>query len=78
MQRAQNLHPSHLQREDGEENGALVKEMFHASTSTSVIGFNVKNAMFFPPEVEKGLWPEYYSLSDHAHLTVEFTLEEIK
>ncbi|KAK1321714.1 putative calcium-binding protein [Acorus calamus] len=37
------------------------------------IGFNVKNAVLFPPEVEKGLWPENYSLSDHAPLTVVFS-----
>ncbi|OMO97754.1 Endonuclease/exonuclease/phosphatase [Corchorus olitorius] len=34
------------------------------------IGFSVKNAVLFPPEVEKGRWPEHYSLSDHARLTV--------
>ncbi|XXG66985.1 hypothetical protein AAC387_Pa06g0431 [Persea americana] len=37
------------------------------------IGFDVKNAVLFPPEVEKGLWPENYSLSDHAPLTVVFS-----
>ncbi|KAK7321325.1 hypothetical protein VNO77_31852 [Canavalia gladiata] len=37
------------------------------------IGFNVKNAVLFPPEVEKGRWPEDYSLSDHARLTVVFS-----
>ena len=37
------------------------------------IGFKVKNAMFFPCEVEKGLWPEDYSLSDHARLTAVFS-----
>ena len=51
--------------------------MFDTSTSTTMIGFNVKNAMLFPPEVEKGMWPENYSLSDHAHLTVEFSLVEM-
>lgn len=34
------------------------------------IGFSVKNAVLFPTEVEKGMWPEDYSLSDHARLTV--------
>ncbi|XP_061340894.1 uncharacterized calcium-binding protein At1g02270-like isoform X2 [Gastrolobium bilobum] len=38
-----------------------------------VIGFEVKNAMLFPREVEKGLWPEDYSLSDHARLTTVFS-----
>eukprot|EP00262_Sarcandra_glabra_P003014 TRINITY_DN13452_c0_g1_i1.p1 TRINITY_DN13452_c0_g1~~TRINITY_DN13452_c0_g1_i1.p1 ORF type:complete len:258 (+),score=49.83 TRINITY_DN13452_c0_g1_i1:60-776(+) len=37
------------------------------------IGFDVKNAVLFPPEVEKGMWPENYSLSDHAPLTVVFS-----
>ncbi|KAJ7963390.1 Calcium-binding endonuclease/exonuclease/phosphatase family [Quillaja saponaria] len=36
-------------------------------------GFNVKNAALFPREVERGMWPEDYSLSDHARLTVTFT-----
>lgn len=30
---------------------------------------DVKNAAHFPPKVEKGMWPENYSLSDHARLT---------
>ncbi|XP_062091249.1 uncharacterized calcium-binding protein At1g02270-like isoform X2 [Humulus lupulus] len=34
------------------------------------LGFKVQSAAFFPREVEKGLWPEHYSLSDHARLTV--------
>ncbi|KAJ4979578.1 hypothetical protein NE237_010358 [Protea cynaroides] len=42
------------------------------STATT-IGFKIKNAVLFPPEVEKGQWPENYVLSDHAHLTVEFS-----
>ncbi|KAB2596908.1 calcium-binding protein [Pyrus ussuriensis x Pyrus communis] len=37
------------------------------------IGFSVKNAVLFPPEVEKGTWPEDYSFSDHARLTVVFS-----
>lgn len=37
------------------------------------IGFSVKNAVLFPQETEKGSWPEDYSLSDHARLTVVFT-----
>ncbi|GAB4858632.1 hypothetical protein Ancab_010105 [Ancistrocladus abbreviatus] len=36
------------------------------------ISFSVKNAVFFPAEVEKGKWPEHYSLSHHARLTVVF------
>ncbi|RDX89073.1 putative calcium-binding protein [Mucuna pruriens] len=37
------------------------------------IGFKVKNAMLYPREVEKGLWPEDYSLSDHARLSAVFS-----
>lgn len=37
------------------------------------IGLAVKNAVLFPREAEKGLWPENYSLSDHARLTAVFT-----
>ncbi|GFY83382.1 calcium-binding endonuclease/exonuclease/phosphatase family [Actinidia rufa] len=37
------------------------------------IGFSVKNAVLFPTEVEKGMWSEDYSLSDHARLTVVFS-----
>ncbi|KAK7372872.1 hypothetical protein VNO80_06262 [Phaseolus coccineus] len=40
------------------------------SEEEQTIGFDVKNAVLFPPEVEKGRWPEDYSLSDHATLTV--------
>lgn len=43
----------------------------HAIEET--IGFIVKNAALFPAEVEKGTWPEDYSLSDHAKLTVVFS-----
>lgn len=38
-----------------------------------VVGFTVKYAFLFPREVEKGLWPENYSLSDHAPLSVVFS-----
>ncbi|KAI3756984.1 hypothetical protein L6452_04517 [Arctium lappa] len=36
-------------------------------------GLSVKNAAMFPTEAENGLWPEEYSLSDHACLMVEFS-----
>ncbi|KAJ6679939.1 ENDONUCLEASE/EXONUCLEASE/PHOSPHATASE FAMILY PROTEIN [Salix purpurea] len=42
-------------------------------TEEEAIGFNVKNAVLFPREAEKGMWPENYSLSDHARLTVVFS-----
>ncbi|XP_051142690.1 uncharacterized calcium-binding protein At1g02270-like isoform X1 [Andrographis paniculata] len=44
----------------------------NGSTEQRIIGFRVKNAALFPEEVEKGTWPENYSLSDHARLTVTF------
>lgn len=43
------------------------------SKQQQTIGFSVKNAVLFPPEVEKGRWPDDYSLSDHARLTVVFS-----
>ncbi|KAE9464625.1 hypothetical protein C3L33_03422, partial [Rhododendron williamsianum] len=45
----------------------------HVDSTEQTIGFSVKNAVLFPTEVEKGLWPEDYSLSDHARLTVVFS-----
>lgn len=44
-----------------------------ANGTEQTIGFSVKNAVLFPTEVEKGMWPEDYSLSDHARLTVVFS-----
>lgn len=44
-----------------------------ATDAEEAIGFSVKNAVLFPTEVEKGTWPEDYSLSDHARLTVVFS-----
>uniref|UniRef100_A0A5B7CGB7 EF-hand domain-containing protein n=1 Tax=Davidia involucrata TaxID=16924 RepID=A0A5B7CGB7_DAVIN len=60
-------------KEDGEENGSRTKETRNSLTSATTIGFDVNKAMLFPPEVERGVWPENYSLSDHAQLTVEFS-----
>lgn len=37
------------------------------------LGLGVKNAELFPNETENALWPEDYSLSDHASLTVVFS-----
>lgn len=42
-------------------------------TEREVLGFMVENAYLFPHEVEKGMWPENYSLSDHARLSVVFS-----
>ncbi|KAF9597657.1 hypothetical protein IFM89_020537 [Coptis chinensis] len=65
--------PSFQQREDKSEDTEIQEEILpDKSKISTTIGFDVKNAVLFPPEVEHGMWPEYYSLSDHAHLTVEF------
>ncbi|KAL4622018.1 hypothetical protein ACB092_06G267000 [Castanea dentata] len=42
-------------------------------TNEEAIGFRVKNALLFPREAEKAMWPENYSLSDHASLNVVFS-----
>ncbi|XP_073122587.1 uncharacterized calcium-binding protein At1g02270-like [Henckelia pumila] len=55
--------------EEGEE--VVCDEMVNEMEQT--IGFKVKNAVLFPTEVENGTWPEDYSLSDHARLTVVFS-----
>ncbi|KAH6756248.1 Calcium-binding endonuclease/exonuclease/phosphatase family [Perilla frutescens var. hirtella] len=58
--------------EQGVEVGDEVWDPF-ANDMEQAIGFSVKNAVLFPTEVEKGMWPEDYSLSDHARLTVVFS-----
>ncbi|KAK7301003.1 hypothetical protein RJT34_11857 [Clitoria ternatea] len=45
----------------------------NANEEEKTTGFRVQNAVLFPPEVENGRWPEDYSLSDHARLTVVFS-----
>jgi hypothetical protein len=37
------------------------------------IGFDVKGASLFPSEVEQGIWPENYLMSDHALLSAVFS-----
>ncbi|XP_057956222.1 uncharacterized calcium-binding protein At1g02270-like isoform X2 [Malania oleifera] len=59
------------QTSGNEDNKAQIKRNFSGRSLTTV-GFNVQKATLFPPEVAKGMWPEHYSLSDHAQLTVEF------
>uniref|UniRef100_A0A2P2LNP1 EF-hand domain-containing protein n=1 Tax=Rhizophora mucronata TaxID=61149 RepID=A0A2P2LNP1_RHIMU len=56
-----------------EENCAVRMEDFEQETKEGAIGLTVKNAVLCPPEAEKGMWPENYSLSDHARLTVVFS-----
>lgn len=57
-----------LEETSDEERRDATKDM-----SKLTIGFDVKNAVLFPPEAEKGMWPENYALSDHAPLTVVFS-----
>ncbi|XP_058085433.1 uncharacterized calcium-binding protein At1g02270 [Magnolia sinica] len=56
-----------------EENSEQEKADVRKGPERLAIGFDVKNAVLFPPEVEQGMWPENYSLSDHARLTVVFS-----
>ena len=53
------------------------KESVMESKKEEAIGLKLKKAVLFPQETEKGLWPEDYSLSDHACLTVQFSLVKI-
>ncbi|XP_047328322.1 uncharacterized calcium-binding protein At1g02270-like [Impatiens glandulifera] len=55
-----------IEEDDEEEEGEDGKEQ-------QMVGFNVKDAVLSPTEVEKGKWPKNYSLSDHARLTVVFS-----
>ncbi|PIA28137.1 hypothetical protein AQUCO_07200048v1 [Aquilegia coerulea] len=67
--------PSFQQRDDNKDDTEIQREstLPDKSKISTIIGFDVRNAALFPPEVEQGNWPDYYSLSDHAHLTVEFS-----
>ncbi|KAH9610933.1 hypothetical protein KSS87_015850, partial [Heliosperma pusillum] len=56
--------------DDSEDGSTHDGEVRH---TVQTIGFSVKNAVLFPTEVEKGMWPEDYLLSDHARLTVVFS-----
>ncbi|KAJ7959463.1 Calcium-binding endonuclease/exonuclease/phosphatase family [Quillaja saponaria] len=59
--------------EQRDENGNDTRNNGSKGNQEQTIGFSVKNAVLFPPEVEKGRWPEDFSLSDHARLTVVFS-----
>ncbi|KAJ8427915.1 hypothetical protein Cgig2_023291 [Carnegiea gigantea] len=67
QQRIWNLTRSEESEHGGENSSNEIRN------TVQTIGFSVKNAVLFPTEVEKGKWPEYYSLSDHARLTVVFS-----
>ncbi|KAL0913156.1 hypothetical protein M5K25_016594 [Dendrobium thyrsiflorum] len=70
VQRIWNLACSENSEQAGNEESDSTNGKGHDSQN---FGFDVKNAALFPPEVEKGMWPENYSLSDHAPLTVVFS-----
>ncbi|KAJ9174366.1 hypothetical protein P3X46_017394 [Hevea brasiliensis] len=59
--------------EQNDENNNEDQNDFPKDGQEQTIGFSVENAVLFPPEVEKGRWPENYFLSDHARLTVVFS-----
>ncbi|XP_017231959.1 uncharacterized calcium-binding protein At1g02270 isoform X1 [Daucus carota subsp. sativus] len=71
---------SHFSQQQGkyiDEAETQSEESADALTTVSKVGFNVDKAMLFPVEVEQGTWPESYSLSDHALLTVEVSMVHI-
>ncbi|XP_066375330.1 uncharacterized calcium-binding protein At1g02270 isoform X2 [Miscanthus floridulus] len=61
------------QEEDDTEIDITDESLETFEPNNEAFGFTVKEAVLFPPEVEKGMWPENYSLSDHAPLTVVFS-----
>ena len=61
------------EEEDDTEIDAAEGSIITFEPNDETFGFTVKEAVLFPPEVEKGMWPENYSLSDHAPLTVVFS-----
>lgn len=63
--------------EDHEEKEEQLEVASKTHTPALMLGFTVQKAVLFPPEVESGIWPQDYSLSDHAHLTVDFTPVEM-
>lgn len=57
------------QEDENEQIGAAMNPTVKVPSVKSTISFNIERAMLYPPEVEKGIWPEGYSLSDHALLS---------
>ncbi|KAE8685151.1 brix domain-containing family protein [Hibiscus syriacus] len=55
------------------DEGCSLADSNEGIAEEEAIGFSVKKAVLFPREVEKGIWPENYSLSDHARLTAVFS-----
>lgn len=68
---ASNVAPEKAHVEFWEIKGTSQRQMDRCSAD-DFRGFAIQDAFLFPPEVEKGCWPEDYSLSDHAPLTVIF------
>ncbi|WCJ22542.1 Calcium-binding endonuclease/exonuclease/phosphatase family [Euphorbia peplus] len=59
--------------QEEDENCGSSEEEEEESVRKESIGFSVKDAFLYPREAENGMWPENYSLSDHARLTVVFS-----
>ena len=61
-----------------DQSGKCKERVMESKKEEEAVGLKVKKAVLFPQETEKGLWPEDdYSLSDHACLTVQFSLVKI-
>lgn len=51
---------------------SLTEAVRSSVRSEATPGLTIQGASLFPPQVEQGLWPEDYVLSDHAPLTATF------
>ncbi|KAM2647831.1 hypothetical protein TB1_001033 [Malus domestica] len=61
-----------------EEKESLIGSREESKRGTQgALGFNVKNAVLYPREAEKGIWPDDYTLSDHARLSVVLSPERM-
>lgn len=65
--------PTELDKRDDDSKYEQQDDVPSDSEEEQRIGFSIEKAVLFPSEVEKGRWPEDYSLSDHARLTVVFS-----
>ncbi|CAI5948095.1 unnamed protein product [Closterium sp. NIES-64] len=61
----------------GDTQGADGVEECEIEGSNGGLSLAVLKASLFPPEMEEGRWPEDYTLSDHAVLTVMFGRERV-
>lgn len=65
--------PTELDKRDDDKKNEQQDDVPSDREEEQRIGLSIENAVLFPSEVEKGRWPEDYSLSDHARLTVVFS-----